>query len=44
MRKWLIFLVVIAAGIFGLAYWLAGKAEANKPEPGRVTLEIRDGL
>ena len=44
MRKWLIILALLAAAVFALASWLAGKADANKPEPGRVTLEVQDGL
>jgi len=44
MKKWLIILVLLAAGLLALAMWLAGKAEQAKPEPGRVTLEVRDGL
>ncbi len=44
MRKWLIILVLLAAAVFGLASWLAGKAEKARPEPGPVSLEIRNGL
>lgn len=44
MRKWLIFIVVLALFILGVGIWLAGKAETGKPEPGEIRVEIESVL
>lgn len=44
MRKWLIFIVVLALFILGVGIWLAGKAETSKPEAGEVRVEIESVL
>lgn len=42
MRKWLIFIAVLAILILGVGLWLAGKAESGKPEAGEVRQEIEN--
>lgn len=44
MRKWLIFIVVLALFILGVGIWLASKAETGKPEPGEIRVEIENVL
>ncbi|MEL6285077.1 MAG: hypothetical protein AAFR41_04260 [Pseudomonadota bacterium] len=44
MRKWLTYLVLLLALVGALAYWLAGKANENKPDAGTVRLEIENVL
>lgn len=44
MKKWLAILMILALSVLGVAWWLAGKATAAKPEPGEVRLEIEDVL
>lgn len=44
MRKWLIFILILIAGLLGAGIWLAGQAEKGKPEPGEVRLEIESAL
>lgn len=44
MRKWLIFIAVLAVLILGVAFWLAGEAESGRPEPGEVRVEIENVL
>lgn len=42
MRKWLIFIAVLAAIILGVGLWLASKAETGKPDTGEVRQEIEN--
>lgn len=40
MRKWLIILAIIIAAVLAVIWWLGNSANAHKPEPGEVRMEI----
>lgn len=44
MRKWLIFIGVLAVLLLGIAIWLASQAENGKPEAGDIRVEIENVL
>lgn len=44
MRKWLIFIGIVALLVLGTGFWLAGKASDGKPEPGEIRQEIENVL
>ena len=44
MRKWFIFIGILAILLIGTGIWLAGQAEKGKPEPSEIRLEVEDVL
>ncbi len=44
MKKFLFFLMVLLIALSGAAFWLAGQATSDKPEPGEVRIEVEDVL
>ena len=44
MRKWLIFIGVLAVLLLGIGVWLSGKAELGKPDPGEIRVEVENVL
>ncbi|MEL6662747.1 MAG: hypothetical protein AAFO57_05035 [Pseudomonadota bacterium] len=44
MKKFLAFLLIVLLAVGGAAFWLAGQATANKPEPGEVRIEVENVL
>lgn len=40
MRKWLIILTIIIVAVLAVIWWLGNSANAHKPEPGEVRMEI----
>lgn len=44
MRKWLIILGVLIVGVLAVIWWLGNSANAHKPEPGEVRMEIEHVL
>ena len=42
MRKWLIFIGILAVALLGIGLWLASKATEGKPEPGEIRQEIEN--
>jgi uncharacterized protein YdgA (DUF945 family) len=40
MRKFLIGLILLAAIVLGIAFWLGGQAEKGKPADGEIRTEI----
>lgn len=44
MRKWLIFIGILAVLLLGIGIWLAGQAEKGKPEPAQIRVEVEDVL
>ncbi len=44
MRKWIVILLLLAAGVLGILWWLGQSLNAEKPESGEVRLEIENVL
>ena len=44
MRKWLIFLLILILIGVGVLAWLGTKADAGKPAPGEVRIEVENVL
>ncbi|MEM6653367.1 MAG: hypothetical protein AAGA72_13155 [Pseudomonadota bacterium] len=44
MRKWLIILLLLVGAVIGALWWLGNSANAHKPEPGEVRMEIEHVL
>lgn len=44
MRKWLILLLVLVLVGVGILAWLGTKADAGRPAPGEVRIEVENVL
>ena len=44
MRKWIVILLLLAAAVLGVLWWLGQSLNAEKPEAGEVRLEIENVL
>ncbi|MEO0815927.1 MAG: hypothetical protein AAFX86_01345 [Pseudomonadota bacterium] len=44
MKKFLFFLLIVLLALVGAAFWLAGQATSDKPEPGEIRIEVEDVL